>query len=232
MRQEWHNLLFADWPVPISSVRGLVPEQLELDTWDGVAWISVTPFILHRLRTKGCPPMPGLSRFPTIAVRTYVRVGDKPGLYYLSLDAASRTSITVGRIVFGFPLYFAWADHERILDGVDFRSTRDDRRGDLATFRAQYRPSSEVFRAAPGSYEWYIAERYCVYTVDRHDKVWRTEIDHIPWPLQTAEFDIRTNTMADAVGISLPNYGPLTYFCRYLDVRVWRPIEVDEAEYS
>jgi len=96
MQQTWHDLLFMHWPISASLIRPIVPSELELDTFDGEAWIAVVPFWMSGIRQRGFPAIPGLSRFPELNVRTYVRVQDKPGVYFFSLDAASSIANTTG----------------------------------------------------------------------------------------------------------------------------------------
>src|SRR5438270_10035723 len=76
MTQRWNNLLFAHWPIDAAALHGLVPDALELDTFDGSAWVSITPFVLSHLSPRGLPPLPWVSEFPELNVRTYVTVGD------------------------------------------------------------------------------------------------------------------------------------------------------------
>jgi uncharacterized protein len=230
MVQKWQNLLFAHWPIPFETLRPLVPSVLPLDTYDGTAWLGITPFVLRGLRSRGLPPIPGLSEFPEINVRTYVTLGGKPGVYFFSLDAASRAAVIGARLTFGLPYFFSRARVDPISDAFDYRSTRDDLRGHAATFRAQYRAARNTFHAEPGTLEYFLTERYALYTVGKLGKVWRAEIDHEPWPLQVAQAEIRTNTMASAADIPLPNREPLLHFGRFVDVRVWRPKRVGEDE--
>src|SRR5690348_5636242 len=90
MAQNWEDLLFAHWPVPMEAMRALVPRGLNLDTFEGQAWIGIVPFRMSGVRLRGLPPMPGLSAFPELNVRTYVKSGGKPGVWFFSLDAANR----------------------------------------------------------------------------------------------------------------------------------------------
>jgi hypothetical protein len=53
MYQRWHDLLFAHWPLPAESVRPLIPPELELDTFDGQAWVGVIPFWMSRVHVRG-----------------------------------------------------------------------------------------------------------------------------------------------------------------------------------
>jgi uncharacterized protein YqjF (DUF2071 family) len=61
--------------------------------------------------------------------------------------------------------------------------------------------------------------------VDR-GHVFRSDIHHVPWPLQRAEAQIAVNTMALADGVQLPNESPHLLFARRLDVLVWRPKKI------
>src|SRR4051812_42045561 len=89
MTQTWHDLLFAHWPVKSSDLRPKVPAAFELDLFDGHAWVGVVPFHMTNVAPRGVPSLPRVSEFPELNVRTYVRVGDRPGIYFFSLDAGS-----------------------------------------------------------------------------------------------------------------------------------------------
>ena len=96
MRQVWHDLLFAHWPVTPDELRSLVPAPLELDLYDGRAWVAVTPFHMSGVRIRGFPPMPGMSAFPELNVRTYVKFDGVPGVFFFSLDAGNRLAVGAG----------------------------------------------------------------------------------------------------------------------------------------
>src|SRR5215475_13588049 len=97
MKQFWHDLLFAHWPVPLDAMRALVPVQLNLDTFDNQAWVGVVPFHMSGIRHRVLPPIPLLSRFPELNVRTYVTYGGKPGVYFFSLEAANLAAVWAAR---------------------------------------------------------------------------------------------------------------------------------------
>jgi uncharacterized protein len=77
--QEWKQLLFAHWPVPTEALRPHVPAIFPLDTFHEQAWLSITPFEVENTRARFLPPVPGISNFPELNVRTYVTLEDKPG---------------------------------------------------------------------------------------------------------------------------------------------------------
>jgi uncharacterized protein len=230
MQQEWHDLLFAHWALPVEVVRRFVPAHLPLDTFDGKAWVAVTPFTLRGLRPRGLPSIPGLSHFPEINVRTYVKVGGKPGVFFFSLDAGSRLAVLGARLTYRLPYFFTRASVTAGPERIGYRSVREDRRSHDARFEGRYGPAGAVFNAEPGTLEFFLTERYCLYATGSRNRVWRAEIDHAPWPLQPAEADITTNTMARAAGIILPDDAPLLHFSRSIAVRVWRPILVSDDE--
>src|ERR1700687_6083754 len=108
MAGTWRDLLFAHWPVATTSLRPLVPARLRIDTFDGQAWLAVVPFRMSGVRLRGTPAMPWLSAFPELNVRTYVRCGAKPGVWFFSLDAGNPLAVGIARAWFHLPYYRAW----------------------------------------------------------------------------------------------------------------------------
>jgi uncharacterized protein len=221
MGQTWEDLLFAHWRVPVDRLRRVVPTELPLDSFDGSAWIGITPFLVRGLRLRLVPPIPFVSRFPELNVRTYVTVGGRPGIHFLSLDAASWLAVVGARRAFRLPYFRARMAHERTDGVVRYDSRRISPDGEPARFRGSYRPRGDAFEAAPGSLESFLTERYCLYTLDEQLRVHRADIQHPPWPLQLAEADIEENTMAEPFGLALEGE-PLLHYARRQDVVVWR----------
>lgn len=93
--------------------------------------------------------------------------------------------------------------------------------GEPASFDATYRPAGDRFTAEAGSLEYFLTERYCLYTFDEGLQVYRTEIHHPPWPLQKGEAEIRVNTMARPFGMAFEE-PPLLHYVGHQDVLVWR----------
>jgi len=222
MKQTWHDLLFAHWPHPADQVRSLVPQELALDTYDGKTWIGVVPFWMSGIRARGLPPLPGLSRFPELNVRTYVTHQGKRGVYFFSLDAANWPAVWSARKFFHLP-YFEASMISREQDAVIHYTSI--RKGMAAEFRGSYRPVAPVRQSRKDSLEHFLTERYCLYTVVG-GQVHRCDIHHLTWPLQDAEAQIETNTMAYASGIHLPSSKPLLHFAQRLDVLIWPLLRV------
>lgn len=220
LSQSWRDLLFAHWRVAPEVIRPRVPEQLDLDLYDGSAWIAVTPFLLADFRARGLPGLPGLSEFPELNLRTYVRAGGRAGVHFFSLDAGSRTAVAGARILFRLPYRHALMEIGGEDGDVTFRSRRPD---GSARFVARYRPTDHAFTAAPGSLEHFLVERYALYTVLRSGSVLSADIHHRPWPLQPAEARIEENALPAAEGLELPDTPPLLHFCRRQDTLIWPP---------
>jgi len=145
MRQTWHDLLFAHWPIPAATMRPLVPSQLTLDTFDGQCWVGVVPFHMSGVSSRGFPALPGLSRFPELNVRTYVTSGGKSGVYFFSLDAANLPAVWAARAFYHLP-YFHAAMTAREQDGsIHYSSSRYRASAEL---QGTYRPTGEARLAA------------------------------------------------------------------------------------
>ncbi len=227
MGQRWSNLLFIHRQTDAVALRALVPPALTLDLHDGAAWVSVTPFYLSHLRPRGLPPLPGISQFPELNVRTYVTVGGKPGVYFFSLDAGNALAVYGARALYRLPYFRASMLVREARDGtLYYRSRRIHRTAPPAEFVAQYRPAGAVTHSKPGSLDHWLTERYCLYAIDSARRVFRAEIHHHPWPLQPAELETERDTMAAAAGLTLRNGPARLSFARRLDVLVWAPERV------
>jgi uncharacterized protein YqjF (DUF2071 family) len=221
MGQTWNDLLFAHWEVAPARLAAVVPPQLPLDTFAGRAWIGVTPFTVRNLRLRLTLPVPYLSVFPEINVRTYVTVGGRPGIFFFSLDADSALAVAAARRLYRLPYFRTRAAVRRAGDEVAYRCERISEEAPAAArFEARYRPTGPAANAAPGSLEHWLTERYCLYTLDDAQRVLRADIHHPPWPLQPAEAEIATNSMAAEVGLELAG-DPLLHYARRQDVVFW-----------
>ena len=230
MAQVWHDLLFAHWPLPVAELRGRVPPQLELDTFEGSAWVGIVPFRMSGIRPRQLPALPWLSAFPELNVRTYVTVGGLSGVYFFSLDAANPVAVALARALFQLPYFRARMRLTGVEGGVHYTSQRTHSGTPPAELRAWYRPTGPAFTSTAGSLEWWLTERYCLYTVDRHAHVVRTHIHHPAWQLQPAEAAFERNTMAASHALRLSPTEPLLHFARRQHVVVWSPGRVTNAD--
>lgn len=226
LRQEWRNLLFAHWSLPAEDVRAIVPRQLELDTWEGKAYVGVVPFLLRNMAPRGVPAIPSLSHFAEINVRTYVTYKGIPGVYFFSLDAANLSAVLGARFAYALPYFHAKFQVRVEQDEIRYRSQRLQRPRP-AEFEASYRAVSDrlPWRPSNQALERFLSERYCLYAVtQRH--VYRTVVHHVPWPLQPASAEIRTNTMAEPLCLKLEG-APLLHYSGFMKVLTWLPKLVD-----
>jgi len=222
MTQTWYDLLFAHWPVPADALRRVVPPQLELDTYAGQAWLGVVPFGMTQVYPRYTFPVPGLSHFLELNVRTYVRVGDRPGVYFFSLDAANPVAVAVARAWYRLPYYHARMTKTTDGDWLNYHSYRTHRGAPPAEWQARYRPVGGVYLAQPGTLEHWLTERYCLYTLGPGGAVLRGEIHHAAWPLQLAEAEVTANSMGAAAGLTLPDTPPpLVHFARRIETLEW-----------
>jgi uncharacterized protein len=219
MGQTWERLAFLHWPVDPDVLADVLPPGVEPDLYDGSAWVGVTPFEVHSFRLRLTLPVPLISTFPEINVRTYVTSAAKPGIWFMSLDTSSRLAVLAARMAYRLPYHHAGRQASRQHGAwVQFASVRGD---GGARFAARYRPTGPVREAQAGSFEHFMAERYCLYTVDEQLQLLRGDIHHRPWPLQPADVEITENTMARPYGIELTG-DPRVHYAERLDVVFWR----------
>ncbi len=226
----WHDLLFMHWPVPEDALRPLIPPALELDTFDGSAWLGVVPFRMESVRPRFLPEIPWLSSFPELNLRTYVTRRDKPGLWFFSLDAHNPVAVRLARATFGLPYFDAQMSCEVVdSEEVRYRSVRTHRGAPPARFAASYRPAGEPFDPRPGTLENFLTERYCLYSagVGGSGRVRRGDVHHRLWPLQGAEAEVEELEMTARIGVKLPETEPILHYARCLDVVAWYPKRID-----
>jgi uncharacterized protein YqjF (DUF2071 family) len=222
MTQTWNDLLFAHWRVAPSALRPHVPEALALDVWeDGSAWLGVVAFHMTNVGLRACPPIPGLSAFPELNLRTYVRVGNVPGVYFFSLDASSTLAVLGARTLLRLPYRRATMHVERRDGTVHYES--EVRREPQVRFAATYKPVGPTCTAAPGTLEHFLTERYCLLNTLNSQWAYRLDIHHPPWPLQPAVASIGVNTLAAVLGIDLPSDQALLHYARRQDMVAWLP---------
>lgn len=227
MTQRWNDLLFAHWPIPPAAVAPLIPDGLQVDTYHGSAWLGVVPFWMDRIKLRHLPPLPFTGSFPELNLRTYVRDHrtGAPGVYFLSLDSNNLAAVAFARAVYSLPYH--WAEmklEQRSEREFAFYSRRRGTRPPVI-FKARYRglgPTRKLADIRSGSLEFFLTERYCLFTRGRSGQPMRANIHHVPWPLEEAEAEIEHNDLADALGIQLPDQEPVLHYSRRLAVYVWQ----------
>lgn len=223
MTQTWHDLLFAHWAIEPTRLVKRLPWPFELDLFEGRAWVGVVPFRMTNVAPRGVPSLPKLSSFPELNVRTYVRVGGRPGVYFFSLDAGSRVAVAAARMLLNLPYHPAQMSVATDGDDVAYRSVRES-----AIFSARYRPAGRPFSPRPGTLDHFLTERYCLYHHHRSGTPYRLDIHHKAWSLQAATADFSANGMGAVNGFALEG-PPRLLFARRQDMVAWMPVTVGTA---
>ena len=213
----WHDLAFLHWRVDPGFLAAQLPAPLELDTFHGEAWLGVVPFRMSGVRPRLTPALPGLSRFPEINLRTYVTAEGKPGVWFFSLDVPGRLAVWGARTFFHLPYFRARVSCERSGDEIHYVHERPSG----PAFEATYAPSGPVRKSEPGSLDHWLSERYCLYSADGRGRVFRGDVQHVPWPLQPADVEIRRNTFAEHLGLAPFEGAPVAHFAADLQVVGW-----------
>ena len=221
MRMRWCDLAFLHWPVPAAALKQHLPPGLELELFEGQAWVGVVPFRMEDVAPRGVPALPWLSAFAELNLRTYVVAEGKPGVWFFSLDAANRVAVRVARAMVHLPYFDAKMRCEKREGWTHYASQRTHRGAAAVEFRARYRVTAKIGRAQRGTLEHWLVERYCLYAADGRRRIFRGEIAHPPWPLQPGVVEIEANTLTDALGFSLSGAPPLVHCAGRLDVVAW-----------
>jgi uncharacterized protein YqjF (DUF2071 family) len=226
MKQRWNDLLFAHWPVPASSLAHLIPEGLQVDSFNGSAWLGVMPFWMDRIKVRGLLPVPGAHGFPDLSLRTYVseeRSGT-PGVFCLSLDASNLLAVALGRAFYSLPYHWAQMRMEQRSEREFSFYSRRRFSHQPVVFNARYRglgPSRRLMECGAGSLEYFLMERYCLFSSNPSGQPIRANLHQVSSQLEEAEADIEQNDLASVLGIHLPEQTPVLHYSRRLAVYVW-----------
>jgi len=217
MGQTWEDLLFAHWRVDADALRAHLPPGLTIDEHNGSAWLGVTPFVLTGFRLRGTLPLPLVSSFSELNVRTYVSAEGKPGVWFFSLDASSLVAVEAARHAYRLPYFHARMSVDRAGARVGYRTARREGVRPFV-FEGSYGPGGDSAEPEPGTLEHFLTERYCLYASDEAG-LYRAEIHHGPWRLSPADAQIDLNTMAPD-GLELEGQ-PLCHLAERQDVVIW-----------
>ena len=230
MHQNWHHLGFFHWEIPAEELQALIPPRLTVDTFEGKAFIAVVPFTVTGARPVLLPPVPLISAFHEVNVRTYVHLdGRDPGVWFFSLDASSSIAVEAARAMYKLPYYdsaIELAAGEGALPKIAFDARREDPRSlSPAHAHLQYGPSDGVTsRAVPGSLEHFLIERYILYAIDSDRQLHRARVHHAPYEVQKADVFELDETLVWAAGIRRSDNIPLRHYVKEVKVKVY-PLE-------
>ena len=226
MYQSWGKLLFLHWSLPVESLRPLIPDPLEIDTFDGAAWIGITPFTMWGVRPVFLPSLPVLSNSHELNVRTYVHLDGIPGIWFFSLDASNPIAALGARLAFHLPYFNARMSLKDRDGSIYFTSRRARFHTAPADFEAAWTVGNRLPQSEPGSLTFFLTERYCLYSA-RGDALYRARIFHRPWPLHEANLLSCRSTVIESQGLPSPTGDPLLHQQGDpLRVEVWPPVKV------
>jgi uncharacterized protein YqjF (DUF2071 family) len=221
MEHHWGKLLFMHWPIDPERLRSLVPPQLTIDTFDGEAWLGVTPFTMWDVRLSFTPPVPYLSDFHELNVRTYVLYRGVPGVWFFSLNTNSSMTVFGARTFYFLPYFNARINLRQEGDTIHYDLQRTD-----AERRAAFKASWEIGRNLPeseqGTLEFFLTERYCLYSASG-ESIYRARINHKPWPLQQAKLISYESDIVESDYLPKPKGKPLVHYAEALAVDIWAP---------
>ena len=221
MFQAWNRLTFLHWRYQPEAIRRLLPGGIELDTFDGTAWVGLTPFVLTGLRPPVLPAFPWISRFPEMNVRTYVRGprGER-GIWFFSLEADRLAAVLGARLSYGLP--YRWARMRVRFDSekIEYASRRHFGRGYA---HAVIQPGSSI---RPSERELFLTARFRLYT-RLGGRLAFAQVEHPPWPLQSATVLRLDQNVIEHSGVPPAIGEPLVHFTPGVYVRVGRPRFLD-----
>lgn len=220
VHMSWVNLLFLHWPVATQSLRHLVPAELEIDTFDGTAWIALVPFQMKNSKFRGVPNLPGLSTFYECNVRTYVRLAGRAGVWFFSLDAQTLLPVLGGRWLWSLNYIYGRFEVEQPSPSeTDYRLTRRPGPWNTGSTHVRWRSGERMQTSLPGSLEHFLTERYWLFT-RRGGRILAGQVSHEPWPLRTAEVELLDNGLIKSAGVEVRGT-PLAMASDHIDVRGW-----------
>ncbi len=208
LTMRWRHLLFVHWRVNPAALRPLIPPELEIDTFDGSAWVGWIPFVMESVRPVWMLPFPRLFDFGETNVRTYVRYGKRRGVWFFSLDAAHRLAVWVARQRWRLPYYHA---HIRWSQPTPHEIEYECRRTPEVYGRVRYRIEGTPEISPEGSLEHFLVERYTLFTAHR-GQLYAGHVAHIPYRVQPALLLEMEQTMVSAARIALPDTEPIVFY--------------------
>lgn len=210
LSMRWKHLLFVHWRVPPHRLRPLIPEPLQIDTYDDAAWIAFVPFVMESVRPIWLPSIPRLFDFPEANIRTYVCYGEQRGVWFFSLDAAHRLGVWIARHFWRLPYYYARMRWRKLAPNcIEYETRRAGRARAFA--RVRYEFEGEPQETRPGSLEHFLVERNLLFTTYKGE-LYRADVAHLPYAIQPARLLEFEQTLARAAGIEVPDEPPLVFY--------------------
>ena len=214
--QHWRNLLFLHWPIAPDVIRRLIPQELELDLFDGQAWVGLVPFRMQGIRPRWLPEAFAFN-FLECNVRTYVLHNGEPGVYFFSLDASSFLAVWAARLGWSLPYYDARIEETMPESHIRYQVERTNK----ARLDVRYRVGHSLGISLPGTREHFFLERYLLFT-GRRNRILRGQVSHSAYPVYTAEILELSESLLAASGLDVGGAPPaLIHWSPGVDVEVF-----------
>ena len=228
--QRWTDLLFVHWRVPPAMIAPLLPPRLSVDTWDGDAWVGLVPFYMSGVRPWWSAAVPGISNFCETNLRTYVHLdGQNPGVWFFSLEASNSLAVRIARRFWNLPYFKANMSLARQGEHIIYEIARLWPHPVGAMTRIEARigdalnsAGGEPGRAVEGTLEFFLAERYLLYSADGAGRLYRGQVHHRPYPLRHAEVLGLEETLLPSAGIQPPDDFCHALFSDGVEVDIFR----------
>jgi uncharacterized protein len=224
MQQTWSNLLFVHFPVSINSLKEVVPRSLSIDTYKEVAWVSLVLFTIENISFKNFRMFTLIPSFAEMNIRTYVTYKGKPGVYFISCDAGNRFVCNVVKRWYSINFYFA----KNILININhnnqlfFKSSRMDKNTNDQNIEALYQPTSSVIsHAKKGTLDYFLTERYCLFSCNIKNDLFIGNIHHDQWPLQPAYAELNTPEIQISNDVYIPVSPTKLHYVKRMDALFW-----------
>ena len=197
--QTWRELLFVHWSLDPGLIRPLIPSELELDVYEGRAWVGVVPFLMRDIRPSGVPAWAALDFLET-NVRTYVHHRGVPGVYFFSLEASSLVAVKAARWMWSLPYHHAKMESQRQGDIIHYRSSRLGQ--NLGDLDVKFEIGATLGPSAPDTFEHFLLERYHLF-VKRRERLYQGQVHHVPYPAHQAKLHHLSQSLLPAAGIPI-----------------------------
>ena len=224
MHQNWCRITFLHWPIDRAVLQSRLPAGLVVDTCRHMGWVGLTPFHLTGLRPPWLPPLPWLSNFPEMNLRTYVRGPAGPGVWFFSLDAASLVAVLAARSTYGLPYHWSAMSVRVHGNRVRYLSAR-------AGAAAAITVNVGEPLATPDDLALFLTERYRLYT-RLLGRLAVAEVEHVPWALHQASVVDVSETVRRAANLPEGSAPPLVHYSPGVRVRVGPPRRLPATEGS
>ncbi len=215
MYQRWADLLFLHWPVDPAMIQKRLPKGLRVDIFEGEAWLGVVPFFMERVRPRMLPPVPGLSWFMELNVRTYVYDAEgRPGVWFFSLDCNQFLAVQIAKRFFHLPYEYATMDSQRSMGEIKYHCHRGANDADYIYHSLDVGHEAEI-----GSLEWFLVERYLLFSAKRDGSLYCGRVHHTPYQISAGHCKTWSAEPLGWNGFEVPKLAPPS-------VLVAKPVEV------